>query len=67
MKDGKKILHNNIIYTYDKFYDRYQARAKTKHQILCSKCLSSMFSISYGLNECIATCVCGHSFTVYDG
>ena len=68
MQDGDTIIHNKITYTYDEFYDRLEAfDIDTKYAILCPKCMSSMFSISYDIYACIANCVCGHSFTIYDG
>lgn len=68
MKDGDTIIHNGITYMYDSYYDRFTSfTSGTKFEVLCPKCLSGMFSISYGTNECIANCVCGHSFTIYNG
>ncbi len=67
MKDRQKITHNGVVYIYDEFYDRLDTDEDVKWQVLCPKCMSSMFSISYGYyDQCIANCVCGHSFTIYD-
>lgn len=68
MKDKDKIIHNGTAYVYYSSYGRFEAEDReSKHAILCPKCMASMFSISYGDYECIANCVCGNSFVIYDG
>ena len=68
LKDGDKVIHNNRKYEYCEFYERLEAEdIENNFAVLCPVCMSSMFSISYKEYECVANCVCGHSFTIYDG
>ena len=66
----KEIEHPDIqylgnIYSYNEFYKRYESLSSdTKFAILCPKCKSAWFSISYGDYECIANCRCGNSFVI---
>jgi hypothetical protein len=75
VKDGEIIEINGLgTFSYDEFYNRLDKQLANneedknpKVKVICPKCLSYMFSISYGNYACIANCVCGHSFTIYDG
>lgn len=69
---GHKVQINNLEYTYSPFYDRLQIEEDSEEKsvvgcIRCVRCHNDSFRISYGDYECIANCVCGHSFTIYEG
>lgn len=69
MKDKERITIKDEVYKYCNFYKRLEIvdSSKGKPEIMCPKCYNTLFSISYGHYECIASCKCGHKMTVYDG
>lgn len=55
------------LFKYSLFYDRLQSDDESAGSIACVRCHGDSFRIGYGEWECIASCACGHSFTIYDG
>lgn len=66
LKDGVVVQINGVDFEYSAFYERLNAIAKPNH-LACPKCHNTKFGISYGDYECIASCDCGHTMTIYDG
>lgn len=74
LKENEIVEVDGKQYRYNSFYQRLELLKsdgrcddESPVVIMCPCCHATKFTIGYGHYECIATCDCGHSMTVYDG